>query len=227
MNMRLIWRTLDRGVLRDSALICLAMSVVGISYGAVAVSSGLPVWLPVVLAVVVLAGSAELLFAGIVAAGGSPIAAVVAGLVINARHVPYGLALPDVLGSGRRRLVGAHVINDESVAMTFAQKDPALRKQAYWVTGIGVLVFWPLGALTGAVLGAILGDTDVLGLDAVFPALLTALAVPALRSRARWAAVAAGVAIALATTPFLPAGVPVLLALLGVAPTLLRTGRRQ
>ena len=45
-----------------------------------------------------LAGASEFLFIGIVAAGGNPIAAALAGLLVNARHLPYGLALPDITG---------------------------------------------------------------------------------------------------------------------------------
>ena len=81
-------------------LTCGAVFLFGVSYGAVAVASGFPVWVPVGQSLLVLAGSSELLFVGIVAAGGSPIAAAVAGLLVNARHLPYGLALPDVLGTG-------------------------------------------------------------------------------------------------------------------------------
>src|SRR5580698_8900711 len=110
-----IRRTLEGRVRRDIALTCLAVLFIGLSYGAIAVASGLPLWLPVAQSVFVVAGASEFLFIGIVAAGGNPIAAALAGLLVNARHLPYGLALPDVLGTGWRRILGAHVMNDESV----------------------------------------------------------------------------------------------------------------
>ena len=93
-----IWRTLERGVLRDIALTCLAVLFIGLSYGAIAVASGFPLWVPAAQSVLVLAGASEFLFIGIVAAGGNPIAAALAGLLVNARHLPYGLALPDITG---------------------------------------------------------------------------------------------------------------------------------
>src|SRR5215813_7168588 len=119
--MRSIWRTLDRRGLADIGLTCLAVFFIGLSYGAIAVASGFPLWVPAVLSVLVLAGASEFLFVGIVAAGGSPIAAALAGLLVNSRHLPYGLALPDMAGSpgvtgrGLPRLFGTHVMNDESV----------------------------------------------------------------------------------------------------------------
>lgn len=205
-------------LLRDIALVCLAVGVTSLSYGAIAVASGLPLWVPAALSVLVLAGASEFLFVGLVAAGGSPVAAVLAGLVVNARHLPFGLALPvDVLGRGGRRLLGSHLMNDESVVFALAQDGIARQRAAYWACGLGVLLCWPLGAVSGGLIGTVVDDTDVFGLDAMFPAILLALVLPALRDRDKRRAVPAGVVIALATTPFLPAGVPVLLALAGVA----------
>jgi 4-azaleucine resistance transporter AzlC len=223
-----IYRTLDRGVLRDIALACLAVWVIGLSYGAIAVASGFPVWFPAAQSALVVAGASEFLFIGIVAAGGNPLAAALAGLLVNARHLPYGLALPDVRGRGRgpgwRRLLGAHVMNDESVVFALAQEDLPRQRAAYWACGLGVLICWPGGATLGALAGSFLRDTSAFGLDATFPAVILALIVPALRDRVTAAAAVLGAAIALVTTPFLPAGLPVLLALAGVV---VLAGRRR
>jgi len=214
--MRSIWRTLDRRVLADIGLTCLAVWFIGLSYGAIAVASGFPLWVPAVQSVLVLAGASEFLFIGIVGAGASPIAAALAGLLVNARHVPYGLALPDVTGRGWRRMLGSHVMNDESVAFALAQDDLPRKRAAYWACGLGVLICWPGGAILGALAGSFIKDTSAFGLDAMFPAVLLALIVPALRDRVRARAAVAGAVIALAAAPFLPAGLPVLLALAGV-----------
>ena len=221
-----IYRTLAGGTLRDIVLACLAVWFIGLSYGAVAVASGFPLWVPAALSVLVLAGASEFLFIGIVAAGGNPIAAALAGLLVNARHLPYGLALPDmtgpdmtnpdVPGRGWRRLLGSHVMNDESVVFALAQEDLPRKRAAYWACGLGVLLCWPAGAVLGALLGGVIGNTNAFGLDAMFPAVILALTVPSLRDRATVRAALAGAAIALAAAPFLPAGLPVLLALAGV-----------
>ena len=211
-----IYRTLAGGVLRDIALTCLAVWFIGLSYGAIAVASGFPLWVPAAQSVLVLAGASEFLFIGIVGAGGSPIAAALAGLLVNARHVPYGLALPDVTGRGWRRMIGSHVMNDESVAFALAQDDLPRKRAAYWACGLGVLICWPGGAIVGALAGSFIKDTNAFGLDAMFPAVLLALIVPALRDRVTLRAAGAGAVIALAAAPFLPAGLPVLLALAGV-----------
>jgi predicted branched-subunit amino acid permease len=231
-----IYRTLTGGTLRDIALACLAVWFIGLSYGAIAVASGFPLWVPAAQSVLVLAGASEFLFIGIVAAGGDPFAAALAGLLVNARHLPYGLALPDMTGTGPdttgpdltgrgsrhvtgrgwRRLLGSHVMNDESVAFALAQEDLPRQRAAYWACGLGVLLCWPAGAILGALIGRVIRNTDAFGLDAMFPAVILALIVPALRDRVTVRAALIGAVIALATTPFLPAGLPVLLALAGV-----------
>ena len=212
--MRSIWRTVPK----DTALACAAVWLYGLSYGAIAVADGFPLWVPAAASMLVIAGSSELLFVGVVAAGGSPIAAAMAGVLVNARHLAYGLALPDgiVPSHGWRRLLGTHVMNDESVVFALAEPDLAAKRRAYWACGLGVLVAWPSGAVLGGLVASVVHNTDAFGLDAVFPAVILALIAPALRERRTCVAALAGAAIALATTPFLPAGVPVLLALAAV-----------
>jgi 4-azaleucine resistance transporter AzlC len=166
--------------------------------------------------VLVLAGASEFLFVGIVAAGGSPIAAAMAGLLVNSRHLPYGLALPPVTGRGWRRLLGTHLMNDESVVFALAQPDRERKRAAYWACGLGVLACWPGGAVIGGLIGSAVHDTSAFGLDAMFPAVILALIVKDLRDARTLRAALAGAAIALAVTPFLPAGLPVLLALAAV-----------
>jgi 4-azaleucine resistance transporter AzlC len=212
-----IWRTSDRDRLRDVGLVCLAVFAIALSYGATAATLGFPWWFPVLLGTLVLAGGAELLFIGIVGAGGSVVAAVAAGLLVNARHLPYGLSVPDVVGTGWRRLVGTHVMNDESVALALAQDDSAGRRAAYWSCGLGILLCWPTGAYLGGLLGTAVPDTGAFGLDAVFPAVLFALILPAVRSGGGvMRAAVAGGTIAAVATPLLPAGLPVLVGLAGV-----------
>lgn len=209
---------LPRGVLRDIALVWLADAVVGVSFGAIAVAGGLPVWVPVLMSLLVYAGSAQFSVVGILAAGGGPAAAAATGLLLNSRTAAFSLAVSDSLGrSWAARFLGAHLITDETAAFVLAQPDPKRRKAAFWISGLGLFAVWNVSVLGGALAGTALGDTDRFGLDAAFPAVLLALVLPALRgdSMTRRAA-ATGAVIAVAAAPWLPAGVPVLLALLGL-----------
>ncbi|NYE95188.1 4-azaleucine resistance transporter AzlC [Psychromicrobium silvestre] len=220
--MRSIWRTslsgpLDRALVRNIALVCLADALVGVSFGAIAVSTGLPLWVPVMLSLVVFAGASQFIFIGLVASGGNPFAAMLAGLLVNMRHVPLGFAVADAFGERLRdRLFGSYLMADETVAFTMTQQGTEKRRAAYWLCGIGLFLCWNLGTLLGAYGGGFIKDTNVLGLDAAFPAVLLALLLPSLTDAAIRRAAAIGAAIALVTSPFLPAGMPVILALVGV-----------
>ncbi|MFE1295316.1 AzlC family ABC transporter permease [Streptomyces sp. NPDC058731] len=204
---------------RDASLVWLASGIVGVSFGAVCVAGGLPLWVPVVMSLLVYAGSAQFSAVGVLLAGGGPLAAAATGLLLNTRTAAFSLAVADVIGTGRlARLLGAHLVTDETVAFALSQPDPARRRAAFWISGLGLFAVWNIGVLGGALAGGALGDTATYGLDAAFPAVLVALVLPALRtdSAVRRSALL-GAALAVAATPFTPAGVPVLLALAGLA----------
>ena len=232
---------------RDVALVCLADGLVGASFGATTVAGHLPWWVPVAMSLLVFAGGSQFAAVGVVLAGGSPFAAVAAGAVLNTRLLPYGFAVADVVGPpenvdaggvdadrahpgpadqvrGRParwrwliRLLGAQVITDESTAFALRQTDPARRRAAFWTCGLALFAVWNVSVLLGVLAGSVVRNTNAFGLDATFPAVLIALALPALADlRTRFSA-GAGAVIAVALTPVLPAGLPVLAALAGLA----------
>lgn len=202
---------------RDVALVCLADAVVGASFGAIAVAGGLPVWVPVAMSLLVFAGGAQFSAVGVVLAGGGPVAAVTTGLLLNTRHLPFGFAVADVLGPRPlTTVVGAHLMVDESVAFCLGQSGPQMRRRAFWTSGLALFGAWNVAVLIGALAGQVIGDTDAFGLDAAFPAVLLALVLPALRDGRTRTAALLGAIIALVATPVLPAGLPVLMSLLGL-----------
>jgi predicted branched-subunit amino acid permease len=220
-------------------LVCLADGLVGLSFGATAVAGGLPWWVPVAMSLLVFAGGSQIAAVGVVLAGGSPFAAVAAGAVLNTRLFPYGLAVADVVsppdraepddndGDGRVgrpavrrwliRLLGTQIITDESVAFALRQTDPARRRTAFWTCGLSLFGAWNVAVLLGVLAGSVVRNTNAFGLDATFPAVLIALALPALAEARTRVSAGTGAVIAVALTPLLPAGLPVLAALAGLA----------
>lgn len=193
-------------------------AVSGASFGAISTAAGLPWWVPVVMSLLVFAGGSQFMAVGVVAAGGGPVAAVLAGLVLNARHLPFGLAIGHVFGDRLlHKLVGSHLLIDESTAFALANRDdPEKARAAFWACGITLFGAWNAAVLAGAFVGQAVGDPEAFGLDAAFPAALVALLLPALKDRVTRNAALLGAVVALAATPVLPAGVPVLLALVGL-----------
>lgn len=226
--MRSLYRTLTRDDLTDVLALTAAVGVVGASFGALAAAAGVSLPMAVAMSVFVLSGGSQFLAVSVIAAGGGVLPAVLGGLLLGARHLPYGLAMAPVVGrSWPARLVGAHLLIDEVVAFSRARGSGRRGRAAYWACGIALVTFWTAGTVAGVLAGSAVPDTAAFGIDAAFPAALVALLFPALRgaARARRAGLA-GAAVALAATPLLAAGLPVLTGLLGVAAAGRRAGER-
>jgi len=210
-------RSVDRGLVRDAAALGAAVLMVGISFGALAVAAGVSPWLTVGMSLLVFAGGAQFLAIGVLASGGAAAAAVAGGLLLNARHLPFGLAVSGAIGrSWPARLVGSHLLVDETVAFATAQRDPRRARLAFWTAGLTLFAAWNVGTAIGVLAGQAVGDPAAFGVDAAFPAGLLALLMPSLGDRDARRVAAVGVALALLATPLLPAGLPVLVALAGL-----------
>ncbi|QVQ53116.1 AzlC family ABC transporter permease [Spiractinospora alimapuensis] len=199
---------------RDGLGVGVAAGFAGLAFGTSAVTAGLSVAQASVLSVLAFTGASQFALVGVIAGGGNLAAGVVGAMLLGARNTLYGLRLADVLGwRGTRKIVATHGVIDESTAVALAQRDRDDARLGFATTAVTTFVCWNVTTVVGAVATGHVGDISALGLDAVVPAVFLALLWSRLRhgGRERWVALG-GVAIALATTTFLPAGVPVLCA---------------
>lgn len=200
-----------RAIARDAVGIAVASGAYAIAFGAISTAAGLTLLQTCFLSVVMLTGASQFALVGVVGAGGSVWAGVVAAVLLGARNGLYGLRLSSLLQvRGLRRLAAAHFVFDEPTAMAIARDDPALGRFAFWTTGLVLFAFWNLGTLIGALAAHAIPDPKVLGLDAAPPAAFVALLAPRLRAREPMAIALASAAVALMLTPFVPAGVPLI-----------------
>ncbi|MDJ1113476.1 AzlC family ABC transporter permease [Microbacterium dauci] len=198
---------------RDAVGVAVATSAYGVSFGALAVASGLGVWQTCVLSLLMFTGGSQFAFVGVIGGGGLPIAAVASAGLLGIRNVAYGLRMSPVVGNGFwRRAAASHFTIDESTAVSLAQTDAAAKRVGFWVTGIGIYLGWNLSTLVGALLGDVLGDVRAYGLDAAAAAAFLALLWPRLRGRQPIAVAAAAAVVAAVLTPALMPGLPVLVA---------------
>ena len=203
----------ERGMILKAAIgIGLYAMAFGASFGAIAVGSGLTLAQTMALSLVMFTGASQFAFVGVAASGGSPFAAVPAGLLLGVRNAFYGVPISEILHPrGFARLWIAHFVIDETTAMAVSQATPRARRFAFWATGLILFSLWQLGSLGGALIGSAVNPEEI-GLDAAAPAVFLALLWPSLRLReARWVALA-GAVIALALVPIAPPGIPVVAA---------------
>lgn len=223
------WSATRRAVLRDAIGVGVATGAYGLSFGAISTASGLSILQTCVLSLVLFSGGSQFALVGVVGVaggGGAPMTGAATALLLGVRNGFYGLRLAELLRlRGWRRVVGAQLVIDESTAMAIARTSRPAARFAFWSTGVSVFVLWNLATLIGAAAAAALHDPRVLGLDAAPPAAFLALMAPRLRSREpRIVAVVAAV-VAVASVPFVPNGVPVLLA--AVVAVVAGFGRRR
>jgi 4-azaleucine resistance transporter AzlC len=197
---------------RAIAPLTIAAAAFGVSFGVLAEAADMGAVAPIVMSATTFAGSAQFAAASILDDGGSVAAAVTAAVLLNARYAPISISVaPGFEGSTLRRLLESQLIVDESWAISHRGGG---RFDHRVLLGAGLLLYpcWVGGTALGAIGGEVLGDPNELGLDAAFPALFLALLYPMLRSRTAVAAALGGAAIALALTPFVPAGAPIIAA---------------
>jgi 4-azaleucine resistance transporter AzlC len=199
----------------------IASGMVGVSFGVLA----RPVMGPapaIVMSVIVFAGSAQFAALAVLSAGGGALPAIVAGVLLNLRFVPMGIAIAPWLphGSLGRALRGQALI-DASWAL--ANRGDG-RFDTQFLVGSTLVQYpaWVLGTALGVVVGASIGNPDTLGLDAIFPAFFLGLLLNEIRRPGAPVVCALGAAIALTLTPLAPAGVPIIAASLAVVAGLRR-----
>jgi|UniRef100_UPI0040482CCF predicted branched-subunit amino acid permease len=202
---------MTKAVVSTSLSVALATGLYGVSFGAIGVTAGLDVLSVMLLSLLMFSGASQFAFVGVVAAGGAPITAIASAWLMGVRNSFYALRLAPEFGPrGLMRFLQAQLTIDESNAVSAAQDGASDRKLGFWLTGVGVFVFWNLATLLGALGGNLIGSVEAWGLDAAAAAAFLGLLWPRLRENLPLALAAA--AVALASVPFLPAGLPILLA---------------
>ncbi|GLY71892.1 AzlC family ABC transporter permease [Actinoallomurus iriomotensis] len=203
-----------RPAVRDGLGVGFAVGLSGVAFGAAAVAAGLSVAQACALSLAAFSGASQFALVGVVAGGGNLIAGALGAVLLGGRNTLYGLRLAEALGvRGWRRALTAHVVIDETTAVATAQDGRRATRAGFWATAISIFIVWNVMTLLGALGASRLGNPDTYGLDVVGPAAFLALLWPRLRSGAaeRRVAVLAAL-VAIATTPLLPPGIPVMLA---------------
>lgn len=193
--------------------ISVATGLYGISFGALAVASGLSVWQTCALSALMFTGGSQFAFIGVLGAGGGGAAALGAASLLGVRNGIYGMQLKALLRPPAAQIPAhAHFTIDESMANASAWDDPAEQRRGFWWAGAGVWVLWNALTLVGALLGDALGDPGAWGLDGAAAAAFLALLWPRLKGRDPIAIAVLGAVVTIVFLPLTPPGVPILCA---------------
>lgn len=192
--------------------ISIATGLYGISFGALSVAAGFSLPQTLALSLLMFTGGSQFAYVA-VAAGGGGFSAFAAASLLGLRNALYAVQLKAWLRlRGRKIPLAAQLTIDESTATSLGQERPDERRRGFWVAGIGVYVLWNLFTLLGALLGDALGDPRRWGLDGAAVAAFVALLWPRLAAGQAQAVAVLAALTTLLALPWLPAGLPILLA---------------
>lgn len=184
--------------------LALGVFVYGVTFGLLALGSGLSTLEAMLLSAGVYSGSAQTVAVGAIAGGSALVATLVSVLLLNARYLFYGASMRSWLAPhGVARAYGSlFFLGDGNWLLAMRARANGERDAAYLLgTGVAMFIAWLAGTALAGAIGAFLPPPAVLGLDFLLVAFCAAMAVDAARharnaTTAVVAVVAAAVAIA-------------------------------
>jgi 4-azaleucine resistance transporter AzlC len=187
-----------------------------LAYAITARHAGLSLLETQALSALVFAGSAQFSAVGLFAVGAAGVEIVLTTLLLNVRHVLYGLSLGrDLQLTRRERPVAAFFLTDEAFGVVAATRERSF--PVLLGAELSMFVAWNLATLGGYVLGAAIPDPAKLGVDLIFPLAFLAVLVPLVHARSELLVALVSGALAFALSRVLPGGLPILLTGVGGA----------
>ena len=196
---------------RTAFSVAFTVGLYGAAFGAAGVTAGFSILQTCLLSILLFSGASQFAVVGIMGAGGAAISAIATATLLGFRNTLYGLQMAPILKvKGFKRVLAAQITIDESTAVATLQDNDEDRKRGFYLTGIGVYVFWNLFTFLGALGASTIGDPSVWGLDAAVPAAFLGLIWPRLKNKIQFLVSGVAIAWALLLTPVTPAGIPII-----------------
>ena len=151
--------------------------LLGMTYGVYVASLGFSWVYPTLMAMTIYAGSMEFVTANMLLGAFNPLQAFVMTLMVNARHLFYGLAMLDRFrGLGWKKLYLIFGMCDETFSVTCSTRAPEGVDEGWFMTFVTLLdqLYWVMGAALGGLCGSLL-TLNTEGLDFVMTAMFVVI----------------------------------------------------
>ena len=206
-----------RDTFRDSLSVSLTVGAYGVAFGAASIAAHFSILQTCLFSLLTFTGASQFAAVGVVGAGGAALSAIAAATLLSTRNALYGMQMSPLLKvRGLKKIAAAHVTIDESTGVALAQtpRGTDAMRTGFWLTGLGVFIFWNIFTLLGALGAKALGDPASWGLDAAVPAAYLGLLWPRLQTNFLRVVAIASMIFALLVTPWLAAGMPIIMSVL-------------
>lgn len=196
---------------RTALSVAFTVGLYGAAFGAAGITANFSILQTCLLSLLLFSGASQFAVVGIMGAGGAAISAIATATLLGFRNALYGVQMAPILKvTGIKRILAAQITIDESTAVATLQGNDADRKRGFYLTGIGVYIFWNLFTFLGALGASKIGNPSVWGLDAAVPAAFCGLVWPRLKDKRQFIISGSAIGLALLLTPIAPAGVPII-----------------
>ena len=209
---------------------------IGMAFGLMLQSIGYGVGWAVLMSVLIYAGSGQYLGVSLLAAGASLTQTAFLTLMVNFRHLVYGLSMLEKFrGMGPRKLYMIFSLTDETYALLSSAKAPEGVDEHGFCFAVALLdqSYWVLGSAIGSLLGSALGFNTT-GVDFAMTALFLVIAVGQWKSAGSHlpallggAATLASLVLAGAEDMLLPPPAIIVIALTLLRPRLDENGKKE
>ena len=149
----------------------------GVTYGIYMNVSGFSFVYPMAMSLIIFAGSVEYVTVGLLLGAFDQLAAFVMALMINARHIFYGISMLDKYrNAGRKRFYLIFGMCDESFSINCSAKIPDGVDHGLFMLFVTLLnhIYWVAGATLGGIFGSLI-SFDTTGLDFVMCAMFVVI----------------------------------------------------
>ncbi len=149
----------------------------GLAYGIYMNVSGFPFWYPMCMSLLIFGGSLEFVAVSMLMAPFAPLQTLIMTLMIQARHLFYGIAMLDKYrGMGWKRFYLIFGMCDESFSINHTAKIPEDVDKGWFMFFVTLLnhLYWFSGATIGGVVGSVL-EFNTKGLDFVMTAMFVVI----------------------------------------------------
>ncbi|MDR2181260.1 MAG: AzlC family ABC transporter permease [Treponema sp.] len=153
-----------KAALKYSFPVFLGYLTIGIAFGLVVVEAGFPWWIALLTSVVMYAGAGQFIAIGLFASGAGLPACMLIQLVVNARHMAYGLTMrKQFANAGPLKWYLIFSLSDETFALLSSMNDDiaSREKRPRFLALVSLLdqLYWIAGSLTGALAGRLIPYT--------------------------------------------------------------------
>ena len=187
-----IRRTAFRAAFPKTIPILTGFLFLGMAYGILMRTKGFHPLYPTVMAMTIFGGSLEYVAVEMLLSSFAPVATLLMALMIQARHLFYGIAMLDKYrGLGWKTPLLIFWMCDESFSINCTAEVPDEVDRGWFYLWVSLLnwCYWVAGATIGAQVGAVL-PFDTEGLDFVMTAMLAVIFLDAwLKEKQHWSSV--------------------------------------